>query len=93
MRSTIHHDTILLRGELMLFPNSNSADWAIKYDLEIQATTCLCCKQEVLMNVPVAIKNYRGFKTEDHGCPKKYDQYFLAPINHEEQLKLQSAIY
>ena len=76
----------------MLFPQDEPSRWAEKHKLEIVIVKCLKCKQKIETGIPIAIKNYRGLRTKEHGCPPKYHQYFLVPNTKEEEFKLRSAI-
>ncbi len=53
----------------MLFPQDEPLRWAEKYKLEITIVKCLKCKQKIEIGIPIAIKNYRGLRTKEHGCP------------------------
>jgi hypothetical protein len=75
----------------MLFPLVSPEEWSELHRIGIENTICLGCKMKLQINVPIALKNYRGFKTESHGCPKKYEQYVLVPCSNKEQLNLEAA--
>lgn len=77
----------------MLYPIIEAEKWAQNNSLEIESTTCLGCKQVVKIDVPIASKEFRGFKTQPHGCPKQFDQYNLALKNPSSLGDLQTSHY
>ena len=75
----------------MLFPQIKPEDWAKAYHLEVAKRKCLKCKKEILIDIPIATKNYRGFRSQEHGCPEEYHQYILSPSTTQEQQSLLEA--
>lgn len=65
----------------MLYPIEDSELWAQRYNLKIEKSFCLKCKKEITINIPFASKNIRGFKSEDHGCPSEYTQYYFTSLH------------
>lgn len=51
-----------------LYPVEDPEYWADKYDLEIKECPCMGCKRPLLVNVPWATKEYRGFKAAQCEC-------------------------
>ena len=60
-------------------------EWAKKYNIRLDPITCINCKKQIIPNVPVAIKGYRGLKSLPHGCPDKYSPSRWVPFSDEEK--------
>ena len=65
----------------MLFPLIETEEWSKRYRIKNEMVSCLKCKKSIEADVPVAIKDYRGFRTREHGCPQEYHQYILTPVD------------
>jgi hypothetical protein len=68
----------------MIYPDVEPETWAKRHDLDLKDSECLGCKKIFPMNVPCAIKGYRGMRIEEHGCPEKYRRTQLVPVDKEE---------
>jgi hypothetical protein len=78
----------------MLYPQFEPGEWAELHGLKISNETCLNCKKEFPVNVPVAEPEMRGFQMVAHGCPEayRYSKWVLLGKKNEEMEKLMREI-
>ncbi len=68
----------------MIFPIENYIEWSDKYKIKVSVGKCPRCDEEVITNIPFALKGYRGLKSFDHGCGEKYTRKSMVAIGKEE---------
>ena len=61
----------------MIFPDVDYIEWAKQHNLQITPDYCRNCGKEVIPTIPYAEGEYRGLKSESHGCPPGYDHYIF----------------
>ena len=76
----------------MLYPIFDTREWSQRYGLTIEKSKCLCCGKEISIDVPVASKKFRGFKSREHGCPPQYCQYNLVPAKKIDQDEIEGTV-
>lgn len=69
----------------MIYPDITTKDWAEIHGLEIVKNTCENCKMDFLVDVPIAIKGYRGFEMRKHGCPDRFLSATFTPHGDSEK--------
>lgn len=68
----------------MLYPVESAESWAEKYGLKIKSKTCSECGQDIILDVPFASKNHRGFRTREHGCSEDSHRFTFKYYPNEE---------
>ena len=61
----------------MIEVDIETSEWCKIYNLEVEKEKCLNCNKILTTNIPIALKDYRGLKSETHKCGPKYDHLIL----------------
>ncbi len=67
----------------MIMPVTNFEDWAKMYNIKVKSDYCPKCGIKRVANIPFAFKDFRGLKSEIHGCGKEYVLHVFRPISLE----------
>ena len=54
------------------------------YGLTIEFRVCTNCDKKYPLDVPIAIKGYRGLEMQKHDCPMHYMAANFTPISNQE---------
>lgn len=68
----------------MIYIDENPQEWANKHGITILKKECENCKQDIVCDVPIALKGYRGLEMRAHGCPEKFSAAVFVPIGEEK---------
>jgi hypothetical protein len=52
----------------MIKPDAKYIEWIERYQIQPKSLECPECKKEFPLNVPIAMKGYRGLEMQEHGC-------------------------
>ncbi len=60
-------------------------EWAERYGLRIKTLQCPSCLKYFRLDIPIAIKGYRGFQAPPHECGVRFQAVSLLPVGEEEK--------
>jgi len=83
----------LLWSYLMIFVETSAIGWSRKYQLPMNERCCPSCGKKFSMNVPIAVKGYRGFSMELHSCDPKVYPRIYRPVDQKLKLAWSRALY
>lgn len=75
----------------MIYPQEPLAEWIEKYNLRIIKKDCPECGKEYELNIPIAIKGYRGLQMQEHGCKESVSMFVLS--DREEDKKWRDVLF
>ena len=64
----------------MILPQTSIDEWCDMYGLEVTTKQCQGCKEWYPVNIPFALKGYRGLMMKDHGCRKEFGVSIARPV-------------
>ena len=65
----------------MIYPDIEPEDWAKRLNISIKKIMCIKCKKFFWCNIPIAMRDYRGFEARLHGCGKSYQTRIFTPTS------------
>lgn len=77
----------------MIYVDSLPSEWSRKHQLPITTRVCPCCNESYPLDVPVAIKGYRGFMMKKHQCPEKKYPRLYKPVDQTLKIAWARALY
>ena len=69
----------------MLYVDEDPEYWSKKHGIEIELIKCCGCKEEIIVNVPIVMKGYKGFQMQKHGCPENNLAAVFVPVGEEKK--------
>ena len=69
----------------MIYVDTTPDEWTEKFGCEVTSHICCECKKEIVCDVPIAIKGYRGFEMRKHGCKEHRLAAVFVPIGKEKE--------
>ena len=64
----------------MMFPQVELEEWCSTYGLKVLEKQCQGCKKYFPVDIPFAIKGYRGLSMKDHGCGDDFGVSVVVPV-------------
>lgn len=68
----------------MIYVDEKPEDWSKKHGIDITKKDCCECKKDIICDVPIALKGYRGFQMRKHGCKEHRLAAVFVPIGDQK---------
>ena len=68
----------------MIYIDMDPQEFSKKYRIDITKEFCSACRKEFILDVPIAIKGYKGFEMRKHGCPDHRLAAIFKPVDKKE---------
>lgn len=69
----------------MIYVDTTSKEWTELHGITVEKHNCCECKQDIICDVPIAMKGYRGFEMRKHGCEGHRLAAVFVPIGKEKE--------